>query len=94
MEPYIKNRFCRCQRCLLANAMGPAVLITVGVLFLLQELRVAYFHMTFPILLIVIGAILLLRSSASTEGHIQPYGYAAPPQPPPPKDHSQVNHGQ
>lgn len=63
---------CRCPRCTIRGLMGPAVVITVGVLFLLQQTRGGYFGFdnTYPIILVVIGAILLASSLASMEGHI------------------------
>jgi len=56
---------------MLHGLMGPAVLITLGVLFLLNEWRGDYFsfHYTWPVLLIVIGLIKLAESLASSEGH-------------------------
>jgi hypothetical protein len=68
--------------------MGPAVLITVGVLFLLHEVRgdVFDFSNTYPFILIVIGAILLASSMAPMTGHIDSMTAppAAPPAGPPP----------
>jgi len=62
--------------------MCPAVVITIGVLFLLQEMRGGYlgFDNTYPLILVVIGAILLASSMAPSEGHI---AEVAPPPPPP-----------
>jgi hypothetical protein len=62
--------------------MGPAVVITIGVLFLLQEMRGGYlgFDNTYPLILVVIGAILLASSMAPSEGHIATE--VAPPPPP------------
>jgi hypothetical protein len=59
--------------------MGPAVLITIGVLFLLHEVRgnVFDFSNTYPFILIVIGAILLASAMAPMDGHIDPM--TAPP---------------
>ena len=54
-------------------AWGPSVdVITVGVLFLLQQMRGGYFDFgnTYPVILVVIGAILLASSLAPMEGHI------------------------
>ncbi len=55
---------CRCPRCTIRGLMGPAVLITIGVLFLLHEVRGSIFDFsnTWPFILIVIGAILLASS--------------------------------
>jgi hypothetical protein len=53
--------------------MGPVVLITIGVLFLLDQMGHMHwmdFGYTWPALLIVIGLVLLLQHSASTYGHI------------------------
>jgi hypothetical protein len=58
--------------------MGPAVLITIGVLFLLEQLHVAPFGRTFPILLIVIGLVKIGQRSAPDMGHIQPVPYYPP----------------
>ncbi|MGE5204517.1 MAG: LiaI-LiaF-like domain-containing protein [Chlamydiota bacterium] len=66
--------------------MGPAVLVTIGGLLLLEAVHVASFGRTWPILLLVIGLIKVLQSNASRSGQIQP---PAPPAggsetPPPP----------
>jgi hypothetical protein len=53
--------------------MGPVVLITVGVLFLLDQLGHSHwmdFGSTWPALLIVIGLIMFLQHNASAEGHV------------------------
>ncbi len=62
---------CTCQRCTIRSLMGPAIIIIVGVLFLLDQMRGSYFSFsnTFPIILIVIGAIQLASALSSTEGH-------------------------
>jgi len=59
--------------------MGPAIIITIGVLFLLQEVRGGAFDFsnTYPFILIVIGAILLASSVAPMTGHID-FGTAPP----------------
>ena len=48
--------------------MGPAVLMTLGLQFLLNNLGVISFGRTLPVLLIVIGVILAIQRS-STHGH-------------------------
>jgi hypothetical protein len=60
--------------------MGPAVLITIGCLFLLEQTRGPGFGRTWPILLLVIGVIKLLGSSNGGWGEGQP---PEPPAPPP-----------
>jgi len=62
--------------------MGAAILITLGVLFLLDRYGVVRFHDTFPVLFLVIGGVLLIARTGSTEGHVQPgwiAGSIAPP---------------
>jgi len=73
---------CTCRRCTIRSLMGPAIITTLGILFLLGEFRGGYlaFHHTFPVILIVIGAVLLASSLAPNDGHIDP----SAPQPPPP----------
>jgi hypothetical protein len=72
MTPYIKNRNCHCVRCRAHGLMGAAVLITLGVLFLMESYNVISFDRSFPVLLLVIGCVLLVARTGSTEGHIQP----------------------
>jgi hypothetical protein len=66
--------------------MGPAVIVTVGILFLLQQMRGGYFDFsnTYPIILVVIGAILLASALAPMDGHINPEIQQQIPPPPPP----------
>jgi hypothetical protein len=63
---------CSCARCRTRCLMGPAVLVTVGLLLLLHsfDLPKADFGHTWPVILLVIGVVKLLQSNASTEGHI------------------------
>lgn len=78
---------CHCQSCTIRGLIGPAVLITVGVLFLLHQLHGGYFAFdnTWPVILVVIGMLLLASSFAPREGHIEtPTSTAAPGVPPPP----------
>lgn len=72
MEPYIRNRACPCPRCKARGLMGPAILITVGVLWLLDNFGVVQFDATWPAILIVVGIFMYLGRTASIEGHIQP----------------------
>ena len=63
---------CGCRRCTIRGLTGPAIIITVGVLFLLDQVRGGYFSFgnTYPVILIVIGVISLAAAAASTEGHV------------------------
>jgi hypothetical protein len=50
--------------------MGPVVLITLGVLFMIGKLNWGMdFRQLWPALLIVIGLVKLAEAMASTEGH-------------------------
>jgi hypothetical protein len=102
MDNYYRNRFCPCLRCRMNSMMGPAILVTLGVMFLLNNLGVARGGTFVAVLLIVIGGIKLLQSGASTVGHRQPtYFYPADPNapvvtPPPTQNEAptgQVNNG-
>ena len=81
---------CNCRRCIIRGLMGPAVIITIGVLFLLDQVRGGFlsFGNTFPVILIVIGTISLASNLAPADGHISgpvapaPPGTLPPPQPP------------
>ncbi len=81
---------CTCSRCTIRGLMGPAIITTLGILFLLSELQdgMLSFRHTFPIILIVIGAINLASALAPMDGHIgtpvPPFVPPAPPSGPPP----------
>jgi len=79
--------YCVCEHCRTRKLMGPAILVTLGVLFLLDNVGRFEFHRTWPAILLVIGVVKLVQSNASSEGHIGPLppgstGY--PPNTPPP----------
>ena len=73
---------CACRRCTIRSLMGPAVIITVGLLFLLDQMRGGFlsFSNTFPIILIVIGVVSLASALAPMDGHID--SSYPPPTPP------------
>jgi hypothetical protein len=76
---------CPCDRCRMRKIMGPAMLLTIGMLFLLQSLNVASFDRTWPAILLVVGVVKLLQSNASSAGHVGPPAPPAiGPMPPPP----------
>ena len=54
--------------------MGPAIMITVGVLFLLDNLGVhgADFGHTWPVILLVIGVVKILQTSSTDGEHVSP----------------------
>jgi hypothetical protein len=80
MRYYQPNPACSCGRCSTRGLMGPAVLVTLGLLFLLANMSDYPFERTWPILLIVIGAIKVARYVIPDSGHVNP----GPPYPPPP----------
>jgi len=60
------------------------MLVTIGMLFLLQSLNVADFDRTWPAILLVVGVVKLLQSNASAAGHIDRLAPAPPAVAPPP----------
>ncbi len=61
---------CMCDRCKMRGLMGPAVLVTIGALSLLDDISQFGWHRTWPILILVIGIVKLLQSNASAAGHV------------------------
>ena len=82
--PDDSNSRCKCPRCTIRSLRGPAVIITLGVLFLLSEMRGDYlsFHHTWPVILVVLGIVSLASSLAPMDGHIETRVSPAPPVPP------------
>lgn len=76
---------CACARCTCRGLMGPAIIITIGLLLLLDQTRGGYldFGNTWPVILLVIGAVSLASALAPMTGHIVDTP-AAPPMPPVP----------
>jgi hypothetical protein len=80
---------CTCDRCRTRKLMGPAMLVTLGVLFLLDNTGTVDFGKTWPAILLVIGVVKLVQSNASGSGHVGPLppgptGFPPPPPPTPP----------
>ncbi len=67
------------DRSLVCAIRGPITLITVGVLFALNNFTPYRFHQTWPVLLIVFGLLSLLRRSVEPVPPAGPMGYAPPP---------------
>jgi hypothetical protein len=78
------NCRCKCPRCTIRSLRGPAVLITVGILFLFDQMRGEYFsfHHTWPMILVVLGVVSLASALAPMDGHIETPVNTAPPVPP------------
>jgi len=79
------NPRCHCPRCTIRSLRGPAVVITLGILFLLSEMRGDYFafHNTWPMILIVLGLMSLASAVAPMDGHVVPTPPVTPGVPPP-----------
>jgi hypothetical protein len=85
------QRACPCQQCRAQCLMGPAILVTVGVIGIIDGFRnVGFFGYAGGILLVV-GGVKLLQGTSSAEGHIpslatcaNPVGGPIPPVPPVP----------
>jgi hypothetical protein len=79
---------CQCDHCRTRKLMGPAMLVTIGILFLLENVGNGSLHFgrTWPAILLVIGVVKLVQSHASSAGHISPLPLptAPPPAAPPP----------
>jgi hypothetical protein len=63
---------CQCEHCRTRKLMGPAILVTLGVLFLLDSVSRVGFGRTWPAILLVIGVVKLMQGNASSSGHIGP----------------------
>jgi len=61
---------CTCAYCRLRSLMGPLIIITVGVLFMIAQFSRFSFGDLWPVLLIVIGVVLVAQQLASKQGHI------------------------
>jgi len=99
---------CPCQRCRAQCLMGPAILVTVGVIGLIDSFHHVGFFGYVGGILLVVGGVKLLQSTSSAEGHIPALAAGAkptggpipptPPEPPVPPDPpipptGEVNHG-
>jgi Domain of unknown function (DUF5668)/B-box zinc finger len=79
-------RGCQCDRCRMRRITGPAIMLTIGVLFQLQTLDIVDFDRTWPAILLIIGIVKLLQSNASSAGHtglFPPGRFGGTPPPPP-----------
>jgi len=78
---------CQCEHCRTRKLMGPAMLVTLGVLFLLDSVSRVGFGKTWPAILLVVGVVKLMQSNASLDGHnrpLPPGSSGFPPNTPPP----------
>jgi hypothetical protein len=77
------NQPCVCGRCRTRGLMGPALVFTTGILFLLQSTDFAGIDRTWPAWILVVGIVKLLQSTASSDGHVGPLPPGPPPSAPP-----------
>ena len=70
---------CYCERCRTRGLIWPAILVTVGVLSLLEDFTRFGWDRTWPLVILVIGVVMLLRSNASWEGHREVREDSVPP---------------
>ncbi|HEY3836452.1 MAG TPA: DUF5668 domain-containing protein [Bryobacteraceae bacterium] len=68
--------------CLLRAIKGPVMMITVGVLFALDNFTPLSFHRTWPVLIVVIGILSLGKRSAALHGRVRYQSAWGPPRPP------------
>jgi Domain of unknown function (DUF5668) len=103
MNGYRRNRACSCARCRCSGLIAPVVLITLGVLFLIDQYTMYGIGRTWPVILIVIGIAKALQWNAPATGHVEapqigpggppPYGPNPGGGQPSPPDGQQVTHG-
>ena len=83
MTPYIRNSNCQCARCRAHGLMLSAILVTLGIIILLKNYGIVPIHESSPVILLVVGGMLLISRTGSTEGHVQPGWIKGPAAPPP-----------
>ena len=83
---------CRCVACTAISMMGPAILVTVGVMGLLSEFTRFGWRDSWPLILIVIGVLKFLQITGSRAGHIGPGG-TPPATPPASPEQGEVTNG-
>ncbi|MGH9577584.1 MAG: hypothetical protein ACRD3R_09110 [Terriglobales bacterium] len=82
MQDYKYNPACGCPCCRRSGLTGPVMMVTIGTLSLIANYTRFDFGDLWPVILIVMGGLMLLRPSSSRTGHLNPG--AQPPTPPAP----------
>ncbi|HTS37845.1 MAG TPA: DUF5668 domain-containing protein [Candidatus Solibacter sp.] len=79
------GRACNCGRCRTRWLMAPSMVLLTGVLLLLHTTNTVDLDRSWPAWILAVGVIQLLRSTASSAGHVGPLppGPAATPPTPP-----------
>ena len=72
MQEYKYNPACSCSCCRRSGLTGPVMMVTIGTLFLIANYTRFDFHDLWPVILIVMGGLMLLRPSSSRAGHLNP----------------------
>lgn len=70
---------CQCDHCRTRKLMFPAIMVTLGVLFLLDSTSRIGFGRTWPAILLVIGVVKLMHSNSSSSGHVGPLPVSTTP---------------
>src|SRR5260370_34559174 len=78
----MQTMVCHCVAWTATCLMGPAILVTIGIMGLLDEFTRVRWGESWPLILIVIGVLKFLQITGSREGHVGPGG--VPPAGPPP----------
>lgn len=61
---------CSCTQCRTRSLIGPIMIITIGVIFLLGEYTRYGFWELWPVILIVAGVLAVCQAMVSGEGHV------------------------
>lgn len=69
-EVVVANTRCRCTYCKLRGLVGPLMIISVGVIFLITQYSRYSFFDLWPVLLIILGVLLVAQALAPKQGHI------------------------
>jgi hypothetical protein len=77
------SRICSCARCHTRWLMGPVMVLTTGVVLLLDTATPIGVDRTWPAWILAVGVVKLLQSTASSVGHVGPLPPVPPSAPPP-----------
>ncbi|HZR29742.1 MAG TPA: B-box zinc finger protein [Terriglobales bacterium] len=92
-----QRMICHCVACTAISLMGPVILVTIGIMGLLDEFTPVRWKESWPLILIVIGVLKFLQITGSREGHIEreiPRPVVPPPDTPTtPSSQNEVSHG-
>jgi hypothetical protein len=67
----VQETRCYCEHCRCSSLLGPAILVTIGVLGFIDSYRNLGFFSWVGALLIVIGVVQLIKNNASRTGHVE-----------------------